>query len=219
MAAVVVSKPATATTASTSAATAAASATTLPIAARVSDKNRMATPVTMGSQTIRLRIGQVIAFILSPLQQHECKHERNQPDNHGKRIVVQETGLDRPQARRKCANQLRRSMNDPAVDQRPVTALGKEARKLEAATSHHPLVELIETVLAIKNGPERMQTLLECYCNRWLEKINPGGKRNAQHRQPENRRHEAVQRECSWPVEMLADMGQRVTGRRHVDCI
>src|SRR6056297_2380432 len=153
MAAVAVSKPATATTASTSAATADVSATSLPIAARDSDKNRMATPVTMGSQTIRLRIGQVIAFILSPLQQHECKHERNQPDDHGKRILIQETGLHRPQPRRKSAHEPGRTMHDPAVDQRSIAALGEEACKFEAAADHYALVELVEAVFAVEYGP------------------------------------------------------------------
>src|SRR6056297_190382 len=147
------SKPATATTVSTNAATAAASAIVLPMAARASERNNMATPVTMGSQTIRLRIGQVIAFILSPLQQHECKHERNQPDDHGKRIVIQKTGLDRSQARRECADKPGRSVNDPAVDQRPISTLGDEARKLEAAARHNALVELVETILAVENDP------------------------------------------------------------------
>src|SRR6056297_3725766 len=147
------SKPATATTVSTNAATAAASAIVLPMAARASERNNMATPVTMGSQTIRLRIGQVIAFILSPLEQHECKHERNKPDDHGKRIVIQETGLHRSQTRRKCAHEPGRTMDDPAIDQRSIAALGEEACKFEAAADHYALVELVEAVFAVEYGP------------------------------------------------------------------
>src|SRR6185312_15650476 len=116
-------------------------------------------------------------------------------DDHHERVVVDIAGLDAPEFARDEADELRRAIDGPAVDDRPVAVVRRETSEPARPAGKEPVVETIEVVLVVEQRVDRPAARDNPGRQRGIDEIEVHGGGDAGDREPERRGREAMQDE------------------------
>src|SRR4030067_8805 len=116
-----------------------------------------AMPPRIGSQIARLRRFWVSMRAGGPrLAMQEEGHEQEQPDDHGKGVVIDVAGLHVAHDARQPADRTRRAVHRQSVDDFYITDAPQQAAQATGATGEYLLVEFVEAILAHQQVVERL---------------------------------------------------------------
>src|SRR5512139_2771062 len=158
---VVVSKPVTSGIATISPSSAPASAVQRASAALRSEPvASTTTPARIGTQMTRERIDcPNMGMIL--VEPREPRHQGKHPDQHGKRVVVDVARLEGLDQAREAFDQVRRAVDEEAVDHILVAAPPQAAAECARPPGEYPAVEFVEPVFV----EQHLMQELEALCN------------------------------------------------------
>ncbi len=108
------------------------------------------------------------------------------------------------------AHRARGTVHRDAVDEGPVTHYPEHLAHQLAAVGEEPLVELVETVLAVEHHVEPIEADAQVLGDLRLPHVDVPGNRHPGHGQPEGQRQQAVHDEGFRTLEVVADLAQGV---------
>src|SRR5512139_1984015 len=149
------------------------------------------TPATIGTQMTRERFdcpNMNMSIVL--VEPCEPGHQGKHPDQHGEGVVVDVAGLESLDQAGAAFDQVRRAVDEEAVDHALVTAPPQTAAERARALGKHPAVELVEPVLVEQHLMHEAEAAGNGRGNSREPEIEQRREPNPRYRQPEwQRRH------------------------------
>src|SRR5512143_783749 len=123
---------------------------------------------------------------------HPPRQQREEPDDHRERVVVDVARLHVAQQRGRPADDARGDIDEKAVDDRAVADVGEQATEPARTAGEEPVVEPVEVILVVEQRVDRSGDALRLCGEDRLAEVEQPRDGDARDREPERQSEQAV---------------------------